>query len=212
MRFTDGEMVEFVMYFRSDEGQGMTNVFHYRVAASVGLGADEGDAMIGLEQKLLADYLSFLPQSSRYTGCTVRRIGPQPSILFTRTGDAADGLAVGDPLPCQIAGMIQLASENSPPRVRARKYLPHTVEANNDATGRPTAAFVLAMNNLGIKFREAFTTLVGGNGSTFEPVILHRPFDPLLPLAWVPTQSQARTYWATVRRRSESGRGDRPRP
>jgi len=198
------DIIQIAYYCRTNDGQIQTNVRTYRVSALAGTGADMLSIAGALDDNLVDELLAILPTVHEYIGSVTRRIGLNPTQGFVYETNAAAGLAAGDPLPSQVAGLIKVRASEGPPRVRGRFYVPSSVESMNDSSGRPNAAWDLLAVDIGNKLTATVVAGGGGNTATLVPILYNRAENTYAAVDGFTT----RTFWATQKRRSELNRGD----
>jgi len=188
-------------------GQGQLGemVSHWVVDSMVGPGATDpeiaaffgGGAWAAAIKALLSSTMSF-------RGARAQNVFPPPVLASVAVNTSAGpGTVAGDLMSTQTSGLISLATNFAGRRFRGRKYMPFPGEADNDATGVPTAGYLTRLAAL----RNLFTatqSVVGGAGTTnFKLVIFHKGGNPV---PTVVTGAIAQPIWATQRRRGSYGR------
>lgn len=187
--------------------QASVNVLHYKVIGTAGAGATDQDLADRVNTLAAPLYKAVLSVSATYRGTSAQRIfpGPLTAAAFS-VGSAGIGTVAGEPLPTQCAGIISLHTSLAGRRQRGRIYLPFPGEDSSTNPGVPTGAYVTAAQTLA---NALFTTIVagvGGNTSNLDPVIFHRSTNT----ADVITRKEAKTAWATQRRRGYYGQKNLP--
>jgi hypothetical protein len=179
------------------------NVLHFRCAASTGGGMTETEVALAMEPVVTAVLLPLLAVPSQYLGLSVKDLSNVPATASGVSGTlAGNGLGGAVALPTQVSGLITLRTPLSGRRGRGRCYIPFPAVTDNAAGDIPTGAYVTKLQN----FATAVFTpqaLVGGVGTaSFIPVV--KPATGLAVIDIIATQ--ARTSWATQRRRGNYGR------
>lgn len=198
------DIIQIAYYCRTNDGQNQVNVRNYRVSAVAGTGADILSIAAALDTNLVDELLAILPTVHTYLGSVTRRVGLNKTQGFVYEENSAAGLAAGDPLPSQVAGLIKIRASEGPPRVRGRFYVPSGVESHNDSSGRPTEGWVDLATDIGDKLTLPVTAGGGGNTATLVPILYNRTANTYAAV----DGHTVRTFWATQKRRSEINRGD----
>lgn len=182
------------------------NVLHYEVTTVVGAtvtDANVADAMDALYAPLLKP---MIPASCSYYGTKAQvillaRYDAQTSFL-----SQGPGTAVGDLLPTQSAGLVSWRTGFASRNRRGRSYLPASGEADNTNQAKPSAGYLTLMANWAAAYIAGITVVNGAGSVTLTPVIWSRETGLLTQV----TSSIVRTQWATIRKRSHTGRTDVP--
>lgn len=157
---------------------------------------------------LAAPYKSVMTSASQYRGIGVQRLFPLPlSLESVEVGSAGNGSVVGDAMPPQVAGLISLRTDFGGRAFRGRLYVPFPGEADNAATGVPTAGYLTGINAIGLFFPTAHVVPGGGGGNlTIRFGVYHRALHTITPIM----ERRLSPNWATQRRRSTLGRPNAP--
>lgn len=202
-----GDVIEITVACRTDEGQNQSMVLHYRVAGIEGTGASLQDVLAERDATFGPLLQAMLPEDSSYAGVMGRRVQPNPTQLRKQNAAAGAGELEEDALPAQIAGLITFISDNAPPRVFSRHYVPSTGEGQNSSSGEPSSGYKTLMGTLALAMTSSFEVESSvGNGVGLDCVI----YRSIGNLYWTVTGYRVGSYWATQRRRGEGNRGDRP--
>jgi len=208
LELLSGDYVEVVTFVRTPEGQNQTNRTHWKVASRAGTWPIPRTVDL-MSQEWSDILLPVIPATHTYYGALMRRINGVktqliPSIIGQSVGDL-----MGDPLPSQVSAVISKRASSAPPRARGRFYCPSPTEAENNATGDPSAAYLTALEDLGDFLSLDLTLTDGADNIVLSPVIAR--FDPPGTFfdAWEVDQYIVRSRWGTQRRRSEINRPDR---
>lgn len=183
--------------------QAAINTVHYKIQNVQGTGATDAQMATLLNNAWAPLYKAILSDLTFYQGLSVQRIFPAPpTVPVVLTNLEGAGVAAGDLLPGQVAGIIKTKTAFAGKKYRGRIYLPFPSEGSNEPPGRPTAVYEGAAQNLA---NSMFALgVVGGAGNTVDiiPVVYHRAGQTTDNI----TSSDAQRKWATQRRRGDFGR------
>lgn len=155
-------------------------------------------------QDLVAAWQNYCESTYRalFTNFLVMRrysVGKAPSFEteheFTFTTTVA-GIGTGEPLPPRTSGLLSLRTPTLSKRGRGRNYLPPATEADN-GNGKPTAAYITKMNNLGIAIMEDMPSI-----NVLFAIWVPQMWSKADQVARPVSQIIARTSWASQRDRS----------
>lgn len=158
-----------------------------------------------MDAQLAPLYKAYLPAACSYRGTRLQILdGNPPPIAVKSTGNAGAGLVAQDPLPSQASGLVTKLTNTSGRTGRGRLYLPFWPEGTNDASGFPSAAAQVQMDNIAAVTLTPWAVVIGAVTVTVQPVLLNRALLTTIDItSWTP-----RGRWATQRRRSEINRAD----
>jgi len=178
------------------------NVLHYLVSSVVGAPTDT-HMVTALDLAFAGAIKALMGPDASYRGIGVQRRLPTPATNqeFGIAGQGAGTLA-GPSLPKQLSGLVTKRTAFAGKRYRGRFYAPFPSEASNDgAEGRPIAAYVTALTNLGGVIDNALGIGAGGDSATITPGLFNKTTGAFTPI----TSCTARNYWANQRRRGDFG-------
>jgi len=183
-------------------------VRHYKTTAKAGAGATLSQLLAALATAGLPDsYKTLLSSEASYVGMDAQVIFPTLGLPVGNVTGADAGDNAGDPLPSQVSGLLKITTQLGGRANRGRAYIPFPFEGDNDASGRPQAAYVAALDGLGTIFAAARPGVgAGGDTNDFTPVIYHRHNHTTTPISLI----VGSTRWATQRRRGNYGRPNLP--
>lgn len=201
---TAGDTLEVKLFSQNLAQQGI-NVLHYIVTGIAGGAMTDQTLATNLDGSFAPLYKAFLPTVCAYKGLRLQKIFPLPvAAAVVATGNAGAGLRAFDPLPSQAAMVIKKASNLAGRINRGRAYLPFWSEAENDASGFPTAGALVFADNWRNFALNTIVVVVAGVTVTLTPVIWH---DATVSVTII-TGSVVRERWGTQRRRSEINKAD----
>ncbi len=181
------------------------NVRHLRVLSVVGGSRDL--QQIADHMSTVSDivYKPLLVITATFNGVGIRRVTPGKTLEFFSTVDAGPGLATGDALPGQTAGLLKLGTDFPGPSGRGRAYAPFPAESDNAPNGQPTAGYVTKMG-LYLSLWTTDTTITdgAGNDAIVRNVLVKRPAFTHRDI----TSGLIRDTWASQRRRRLGIGGD----
>lgn len=187
------------------QGQISINVRHWRCYAHSGTGGTTAQMATNRAPVRKADYINVLSSAFRFRGVGIQRIFPAPPTdeSIDVTQDAA-GTIAGNAMSMQTAGVITLRTGVAQRKARGRVYLPFPSEADNDATGKPEAAYNGFANVLAVNLVGSITVGAGGNTSSLQQVVWSRKFQTYHAI----TDAFATKKWGTQRRRGSYGQAN----
>jgi len=174
------------------------NVFHFRVSAVAAPGVTESDVLTQLDALVAPNYKAILPTNCSYYGAKMQVIRPVRLDPFYTAASRGAGTLAGDCLPPQIAGVVNLKTGIASRATRGRFYLPATSEADNDATAKPSAAYVTLMDAFANDLFTVGNITVGGFTLTLTWVVYSRSLQSGTQVL----NYTSRTFWGTQRSRS----------
>jgi len=189
----------------SSQGDQMAlNVRHLVVDVISGLPTTQ-QAVDALEAVISTPYKPLLSAQSTFRGVDLRVVFPIPTVADIATFNQGIGGVVGEDLPKQAGGVISLRSATPGRTGRGRMYIPFPGEADNENPGRPIATYVTRLATLGTSVSAPLVVDdMLGNSATLSAVILNGP--PAAPGNFKRvTNTIARTFWGTQRRRGDFG-------
>lgn len=194
-----------VMCYQST--QMSVNVRHYIV--DVPFNGDRDYQM--LADRLSAKWAPFmkalLAENANYVGLKMSVISPTPTAEFTSLVGAGPGTRTGTSLSPQSAGLVTLRSLEPGRSKRGRLYMPFPSEEDNVSTGYPSTTYVTDLQTVGDWIVDHLVlTGVGADTCTLASVVWSRTLGTAARIE----SSNARTAWATQRRRSYINRADMP--
>jgi len=184
-----------------------SNVMNYVVGAVAGTSATDAQAATQLDAFLAPLFKDLLPTTVTYWGLKAQIIGPtrrpgQYSVAAQGVGNVA-----GDIIPTQVSGLLTMRTQFTGPKHRGRMYVPFPGEADNTASGAPSAGYITRLDALRAGMIAGLILINGvGNTATILPVVYSR----LDEAAFEITESASSPFWATQKRRAERMRGDGP--
>lgn len=184
------------------------NVTHWQVTAQTGPSLPLPQIALKFDQIFAPLYKNLLAEQATYRGVGVQRVVPvPPSQESTSASLPGVGLAAGEPLPGQIAGLLSFKTQFAGRKFRGRLYVPFPSEIQNappDAT--PSPGYITALQNLGTALLQPVQADDTTNFVTLRLGIFHRPTNTIdQVLSFVPLSN-----WATQRRRGAFGAANVP--
>jgi hypothetical protein len=201
------DKIEVVLWSQFTDQAGL-NVLHYNVIGLAGSGADVEDVPGAMFSHFSVHYAGLMSNQAKFLGVIARRLNVLTAVgPFFSNNPAADGSYAGDALPRQTCGLITKRTSQPGPRNRGRVYVPFPAEGANAIGAQPDAAYLVVLGGLANAVKTQVLVGGAGNTATLYPVILRRPFTG----AYIDiVNAQARTRWATQRRRGSYGRPNIP--
>lgn len=198
------DVVALKIYCRAAEQIGI-NVLHYECVGRNGTGSTTDQMAIVAESAFASLYKDALCVEAEFRGVGCQLIKPfGPWLEEFSNVFPGDGLAVGDLLPRQVAGIITKRTNAAGRANRGRIYVPFPSEESSDANGVPQAGYVTTIQIIGNQY--ATNLVVGslGNDVTMQPTIFHRVSGAVSRVI----ACTARPRWATQRRRGSYGQSN----
>lgn len=196
-------LVEATLICRLDDQNGLM-VMHYFVSNLTAVGVTDADLALELDNKFATQMKNLLSGDAFYTGVKVQLIEPLRRDAVYSVVNTGPGSDDGGPASPQTAGLISLRTGAATRSGRGRKYVPFPQKGNITETGA-----------VGTSYQ---AELVAMGGLMDDTVIVNRLSSTatLLPIVWSRktgarqqiSQTFARPFWATIRRRSKAGGGD----
>jgi len=193
-----------VRFHCQDVEQGSINTVFFRVVAVTGAVTDK-DAAVHFDGDIGTELPNFINTEARYLGCTVRIANRLPlPIVQTSTASAGDGLASGNPLPRQSAGLISFRTALAGPGGRGRWFMPFPAASSNDGGGKPSAGYKGSLATFGVALLATISipALVGGGSADVAFVLWSRKNAAMRAIEDI----QASPLWATQRKRGGFGK------
>jgi hypothetical protein len=201
------DILEVTSYCRTQSGQNVCNVFHYRVADVAAPNPDLQLALNALAVEMESAFDQVNAQNTDFLGIKGMRIAPNPTQLFNAAVQPSPGSLVGDVLPTNVAPLLSVRSSVAPKRTRSRKYLPPPTEAQNTAMGAVDPVFTVTMGGAFAPLLLANLVLnVGGGTLSLRAVIWKKSNNTSYDI----DQVIPRTFFATQDRRRGSSQPDAP--
>lgn len=146
--------------------------------------------------------MALLSKNANYLGCkiSVPYVTPQP--MPSIVNNPQTGLVNADVMPTQVSGIITLQTNFVGQRNRGRCYVPFPGETDNDATGFPTAGYLVNLAALASQIVAPNTATSGISATGFIPVIFHRGTVSTTSIVG----ARANPRWATMKKRGAYGR------
>lgn len=185
--------------------QRSVNVRHYRCSSIAGNSATDADFATRFSTLVAAHVKALVSSQATFLGVTAQIIRPTRRPVQVETAGANIGSVQGEQLPRQSCGLIKLASNVASKSGRGRIYVPFPGEGDNEASAKPSNDYLQRLDTLG---EDLIIELVAGNAgdtATMKPCLYKRSTHATLDI----TSQTIRPYWATQRRRSDTGGGDR---
>lgn len=190
---------------RQGQQTGLNRV-QYVVTATGGPALTDQGLANALSTTVAASFKNYLPATGSYLGLRLQIVSPLPGDPgVSSVSGAGAGTVVSDPLPTQAAMLFSKRTPVAGKIGRGRLYLPFWTEDDNDATGKPTNAALIAGNAVATIILNPIVIVVGVSTVTLTPCLAKKSN------AWLPLILSGyvqRTQWATQRRRSQINRGD----
>jgi len=195
-----------VTYGCKQQSQVGLNRVQYVITATGGAALTDQTVANALSTTVAASFKNYLPATGSYLGLRFQIVAPIPGSpgVSSVTGAGA-GTVVSDPLPTQAAMLFSKQTPVPGKIGRGRLYLPFWTEDDNDNTGKPTNAALVAGNAVATILLNPIVIVSGGSTVTMTPCLAKKSN------AWLPLILSGyvqRTQWATQRRRSQINRGD----
>lgn len=198
------------IYSRFDEQNAINVRYIQFIARAAGIVVYDTDLAKAVSADLGAAVRNVMGPSAVYRGCSLERISgiqTQPIFSIEQSGAGGGG---GEMLPPQVAGLINLRTTRAGRPGIGRMFVPFPAESVNQATGKPTATYVTALNDMGALLISARSFLAaGGGGSNFYR---YGFWDGKNKTFWQLSQALARDRWSQIRRRSFLRRPDAQPP
>lgn len=158
-------------------------------------------------QMSAAGMLPLLSSGVTFTGLSVRDISAANKAEFVSGAGEMSGTGVGDLLPLSVAACITLRTAGAGKSFRGRTYFSGFIEAENDASGRMSAA----VNTACVSLLNNFNTQLGVH--TLALAVASRPSDAkTIPAKTMPARTgqsnpttsilARNTKWESQRRRT----------
>jgi hypothetical protein len=158
-------------------------------------------------QMSAAGMLPLLSSGVTFTGLSVRDISAANKAEFVSGAGEMSGTGVGDLLPLSVAACITLRTAGAGKSFRGRTYFSGFIEAENDASGRMSAA----VNTSCVSLLNNFNTQLGAH--TLALAVASRPADAkTIPAKTMPARTgqsnpttsilARNTKWESQRRRT----------
>jgi len=200
-----GDLIEASMVCKVSD-QYTFNVLHY-VVSSVSAPSVSDVAIAADVEGLFAPlYKAMLADTAEWYGLKLQVIKPTRYDFIVSDALKGVGDLAGEQLPPQIAGLVSLKTGFASKSKRGRIYLPASSEAENDATGRPTGAYIGQAEDIASAYVAGMVVSTGGGSASLNPVIYSRKLAAVFAI----TDSDVHDSWATIRTRSNIGRLDAP--
>lgn len=181
------------------------NVWHMRVSAVTGAGANDQAIADSIDTRMSMAFKGLLSDDAVYRGVGSKKISPAPlGVEFVGNLGAGAGTNIGVPLPKQITGLITKRTLFPGGQGRGRMYVPFPNEENSEAPGVPTVAYRNLMATLANLFVGNQTAGPIGNQVTFVYGVYSRVSSTFSDI----TGGIVRAKWATQRRRGDYGRSN----
>lgn len=179
------------------------NIMYWRVRSEAGLGASLAEIATALDNTWAAPYKAVMSANAQYRGVGVQRVWTLPaSAEVAGAGNIGVGGVAGDLLQYQ-AGLIKKTSLLAGRANQGRIYIPFPSEADNAASGIPSAGYTTNLGLLAAAI-DITQTIVGAAGNVvLDQVIWHRSTPGTTTTV---DNLIAQTLWATQRRRSTRGK------
>jgi hypothetical protein len=150
------------------------NVRSYLCTATLGTGATDAQIAASIEGLVATQFKAAISSFCSWWGCSVQRY--RPTLGPTTPAIALRGVGLGSATPCpaQVAGLIKLQTALGGKRGRGRAFVPFPGVGSVSGSGQAIAAYTTSLVNLGTVLVAGFTSGVGGNTNTFQPVLVNR--------------------------------------
>ncbi len=151
-------------------------------------------------------YTPLLSANATFRGVSLQRVltPPRGPVIYSDPV-ASTGQVIGDPLPGQCSGLLQLRADLPGRRSLLRNYIPFPSEMSSGATGQPVPSYINNLTSLGQQFLiPNIYPLDGNSGVEIQWVVF-----PIVPGESPDIiAARPRLGWATQRRRSYYGRSN----
>jgi hypothetical protein len=188
-----------------EQDQTAFNIGYWQIAAISAATPSDAAIAAGFDALFSPLYQALLPAVATYRGTGVQYIGPGAERV---EAVSTSGLTVGsnesEPLPTQVAGLISLRTNLAGRANRGRVYIPFPYEDASDGPSQPNATYLLALDSMATAIVTPLVVGTGATACTLKPVIYHRASETLTDIVGY----LVRSFWATIRKRSEAGKGD----
>lgn len=198
-----GDHFQFVAWCQN-QNQFSANVFNFRCDAVTGISVSHTVVMDQIDGVLAPLYKAILPTGSRYHGATFQLLSPDRLDRQYTIANAGAGTLLGDALPTQVAGVLNLKTGIASRFAQGRLYFPPCGEGDNTLTATPSAAYKAGINAIGAALTGGLTIASGGDSCDVTWCIFSRESNILTPVTTV----TPRPNWGTQRRRSSITRPD----
>lgn len=202
-----GTLLE-IQLWCSDFEQASVNTFHYAVTETPGGIVTDQDVANDFDS-IFGDGLTgikpILYNSALYRGTQVRVIGPQPppiAVFSTTLSGVGTGGAIGTPR--QATGLTSWRTNFTGSKYRGRTYWPFAPAADDVSFGAPSAAYVIALNQIADELIGKVTVTAGGDTAHIQFGVRQRRTVNVIPI----TSRFTAQKWATQKRRSSYGRAN----
>lgn len=200
MAFGFGDRIT-VRLFSQAGDQAAINVLWYRCSAADNPGPTNGEAALVFETKFAIALRNCMSPAATFRGAGVQNRYVIDAEQYS-SASQGPGLGTGDNLPRQVSGVITLKTNTAQRRARGRKYIGFPAESDNDANGRPQAAYVTRLQTLANLMDDSVVVAGALGSATFVPIVWSRKFAASFDI----TSCLAREKWGTQRRRGDYGR------
>lgn len=179
------------------------NVYHYVVDDVAGnpTMVNAVDAFAGAAAPVYTDWLS---EETDYSGCTVRRIDPNPTPELKSQFGAAPGTQTGGQAPLNASAVISKYTDTPGPKGRGRVFVPFIPLALLSAGGSLTSGGIVRLDAIATALL-LNPIAVGGGGDTanLRPIVTGRLLPGIYSLI---TSHKSQFKVATQRRRGDYGK------
>lgn len=187
-------------------GQNGVNVKLLKIKAQSAGPTSQIAFLDGICVQLSALYQNLISSQAVYRGMTMQLLGVVGTIVIVSTNGAGAGIALGDPLPPQTAGLIILKSIAPRRKNIGRVYVPFPTEGDSAGAGSPTAGYVANLDTLKNQFVGTRSIVLALNTIQYEWTTVPKVYNPAVFNPFV--QGLSRAFWGTQRRRSYLNRSD----
>jgi len=194
-----------VKFYGKSEGQFSINVRHYRVTVAPLLGPTDATVAEHMSDAFGPRMAAVMCERAEFLGCSAQIIKPVRRPMQVSASGAAVGTVAGEQLPRQIAGLIKIETNVATRRGRGRFYAPFPGESSNEPDATPNGTYTTNLQLLANSLAVNRTVGLVGFEATLIPVIYARDIDNTTPVQ----AAVGRSFWATQRRRSDAGGGDK---
>lgn len=189
------------------QSQASVNVLYYLATAVAGTPLPEDVVADYWAARFMSPMASVLSEEAAYRGVVmvIEDVAHQPRGPYF-SASPMDGAITGELLPKQTCGIITKRTGFPGARNRGRMYLPFPGEASNEADSRPSLAYQVAAQDIGLLLSvpSVQNDLIIGGEVTWVPQI-----KGFVPLGAVEVTDYAvRPRWGTQRRRGDYGRAN----
>ena len=198
-----GDLLEVTIACQISEQYTM-NVLHFHIDAITGATVTDDHAALAFSTQYHELYKDLLIDEATFWGVRVQVIEPLRYDAQVEDTHRDIGVAIGEQLPPQVAGVIAFKTGFANRSQQGRMYLPACGEAGNDENGVPSTSYKDALTAIRVALGAGCTISGGGNSAHAEHVVYSR----LLPAFTPVTEYRVRDYWATLRSRSNAGHID----